>query len=131
MKNITWLSDLKLRLGYGVTGNNGFGNGYSIRQYTSYLTWPLPNGNFSSTYGTAKNINPDLKWEEKHEVNIGFDFALFNHNLWGKLDYYHRKVKDLLYDAPVPQPPYIYPTMMKNIGSLSNKGVEFEIGGMF
>ncbi len=129
MKNITWLSDLKLRLGYGVTGNNGFGNGYSIRQYTSYLTWPLPNGNFSSTYGTAKNINPDLKWEEKHEVNIGFDFALFNHNLWGKLDYYHRKVKDLLYDAPVPQPPYIYPTMMKNIGSLSNKGVEFEIGG--
>jgi len=129
MKDISWISDLKVRLGYGVTGNNGFGNGYSTRQYKSYLSWSLPTGGFVSSYGSAENINPDLKWEEKHEINAGFDFSFFDNRLWGKFDYYVRNVKDLLYDTSVPQPPYIYSTMMKNIGSLQNKGYEFEIGG--
>lgn len=130
MRNIRWINDLKIRAGYGVTGNNGFGNGYSTRQYKSYLTWPLPDGGgFASTYGTAQNINPDLKWEEKNEVNVGFDFAFFGNRLWGKFDYYYRMVNDLLYEVNVPQPPYIYSTMMKNIGSLMNRGFEFEIGG--
>ncbi len=130
MKGVSWLNDLKLRAGYGVTGNNGFGTGYSVRQYTSYLTWPVPGGGgYAATYGSAKNINPDLKWEEKKELNVGFDFAMFQNRLWGKFDWYNRNVDDLLYSTAVPQPPYIYSTMMKNIGSLKNTGFEFEIGG--
>ncbi|MGN0189471.1 MAG: SusC/RagA family TonB-linked outer membrane protein [Candidatus Cryptobacteroides sp.] len=129
LKDVEWLSDLKVRAGYGVTGNNGFDTGYSTRQYKSYATWPAPGYGYLPTYGTAKNINPDLKWEEKGEVNVGLDFAFFGNRLWGKFDWYNRKVKDLLYEVNVPQPPYIYSTMMKNIGTLRNIGYEFEIGG--
>ena len=128
LKDAEWLSDLKLRAGYGVTGNNGFDTGYSTRQYKSYATWPVPGYGYVPTYGTAKNINPDLKWEEKSEVNVGLDFAFFDNRLWGKFDWYLRNVKDLLYEVNVPQPPYIYSTMMKNIGNLKNIGYEFEIG---
>lgn len=129
LKDAEWLSDLKIRAGYGVTGNNGFDTGFSTRQYKSYATWPAPGYGYLPTYGTAKNINPDLKWEEKGEVNVGLDFAFFDNRLWGKFDWYSRKVKDLLYEVNVPQPPYIYSTMMKNIGTLKNIGYEFEIGG--
>jgi len=129
MKSINWLNDLKIRAGYGITGNNGFDSGYTVRQYKSYATWTLPDGTYGPTYGTAKNINPDLKWEEKKELNLGLDYALFGNRLCGKFDWYRRKVDDLLYEVNVPQPPYIYNTMMKNIGTLENNGIEAELGG--
>ena len=130
MRDIRWINDLKVRAGYGVTGNNGFGTGYSTRQYTSYSWWLLPDkGVYAPTFGTAKNINPNLKWEEKAELNLGFDFAMFKNRLWGKFDIYWRDVHDLLYELNVPQPPYIYNKMMTNVGTLQNRGYEFELGG--
>lgn len=128
MRDIRWIDDLKIRLGYGVTGNNGFGNGYTTRMYTANDMWPT-NGIWQPGYGSVRNINPDLKWEEKSELNVGFDFALFDNRLWGKFDLYYRQVNDMLYNVNAPMPPMVHDTVMKNIGSLENRGWEFELGG--
>ena len=128
MRDIRWIDDLKIRLGYGVTGNNGFGNGYTTRMYTADDMWPT-NGIWQPGYGSVRNINPDLKWEEKSELNVGFDFALFDNRLWGKFDLYYRQVNDMLYNVNAPMPPMVHDTVMKNIGSLENRGWEFELGG--
>ena len=123
-----WLDDLKIRAGYGVTGNNGFGNGYTTRMYKANDMWPT-NGVWQPGYGSIRNINPDLKWEEKSELNFGLDFSLFNDRLWGKFDLYFRQVDDMLYLANAPMPPMVHDEVMKNIGSLENRGWEFELGG--
>ena len=128
MRDVSWISDLKVRLGYGVTGNNGFGNGYTTRMYKANDMWPT-NGVWQPGYGSIRNINPDLKWEEKSELNFGLDFSLFNDRLWGKFDLYFRQVDDMLYSVNAPMPPMVHDTVMKNIGSLENKGWEFELGG--
>ncbi len=66
---------------------------------------------------------------KKNEFNVGTDFSLFNGRLWGRFDWYHRKVNDLVYSVLVPLPDYMYDHCYKNIGSLSNTGWELEIGG--
>lgn len=128
MKSLTWLNDLKLRVGYGVTGNNDFGSGYTVRTYKSNDMWPT-NGIWQPAYGSSRNINPDLKWEEKKEWDFGIDFAVLNNRLSGKFDWYHRRVDDMLFEVPAPTPPMVYETIMRNVGSLTNKGWEFELNG--
>ena len=128
MKELTWVNDLKLRVGYGITGNNNFGNGYTTRTYKSSSEWPY-NGGFVTAYGAAQNINPDLKWEEKSEWNIGLDFSFLDNRISGKFDWYHRQVDDMLFKVPAPQPPMIYDTIWDNAGSLTNTGWEFELTG--
>jgi len=129
MKDISFVNDLKLRFAYGVTGNNGFEAEYSKVTYSADQRWPLPGGGaWLNTYGKSKTPNPDLKWEEKAEWNIGLDFSLFDNRLYGKFDTYRRKVNDLLFEVVVPSPPYPDKTMFKNIGNLENKGWEIELG---
>ena len=128
MKSLTWLNDLKLRVGYGVTGNNDFGSGYTVRTYKSNDMWPT-NSIWQPAYGSSRNINPDLKWEEKKEWDFGIDFAVLNNRLSGKFDWYHRRVDDMLFEVPAPTPPMVYETIMRNVGSLTNKGWEFELNG--
>ena len=126
-----WLSDLKLRVAYGVTGNNDFGSGNTVTRLTSYGGYPIPGtGVWAPCYGPVNNGNPDLKWEEKKELNAGLDFSLFNDRLWGKFDWYSRNISDMLYRVDAPQPPYVENTIMRNIGSMVTKGWEFEIGGI-
>ncbi len=129
MKNVRAVNDLKLRAGYGVTGNNDFGADYAATMYGSDAYWLLPDGTWAYTYGKTKNINPDLKWEEQHEWNGGIDYSLFDNRLYGKFDVYRRKVKGMIYSVQVSQPPYTEQTMYENIGNMENKGWEFEIGG--
>jgi len=129
MQDISWINDLKLRLAYGVTGNNNFGADYAATMYGSDQYWLLPDGTWAYSYGKTKNINNDLKWEEKHEWNIGLDFSLFNNRLTGHFDAYRRKVSGLIYNVQVPQPPYTEQKMYQNIGNLENKGWELELGG--
>lgn len=129
MRNICIINDLKLRAGYGVTGNNNFGADYAATMYGSDQYWLLPDGTWAYTYGKTKNINDDLKWEEKHEWDLGLDYSLFNNRLYGKFDIYKRKAEGLIYNVQVSQPPYVETNMYKNIGNLENKGWEFEIGG--
>jgi TonB-linked SusC/RagA family outer membrane protein len=128
MKNVKVVNDLKIRLGYGVTGNNSFGNDYTVRMYQSNQMWPT-NGQWNPAYGAKRNVNYDLQWEEKKEINFGFDYSLFNNRLYGKFDAYKRKADKLLFEVDAPQPPMVHATIMKNIGSLENKGWEFEVGG--
>ena len=86
MKDFTWLSDLKLRFGYGVTGNNDFSASYMANTLSSDAYWMLPTGGWAYTYGPTSNVNPGLGWEEKKEWNVGIDYAFFNNRLYGKFD---------------------------------------------
>ena len=128
MKDIDVINDLKLRVAYGVTGNNGFSAEYSKITYGSDERWPVPNGGWLMSYGKSKSPNPDLKWEEKAEWNVGLDFSLLNNRLYGKFDLYKRKVNDMLYEINVPTPPNPTEKMYKNIGNLQNTGWEIELG---
>ncbi|CAK7016958.1 MAG: TonB-dependent receptor SusC [Parabacteroides sp.] len=129
MKDLDWLSDLKLRFGYGVTGNNDFGADYMANMLSSDQYWMLPNGEWAYSYGKGQNVNRNLGWEEKKEWNVGLDYSFFNNRLYGKFDYYRRKIDNLIYKVKVPQPPFTNGDQWQNIGSMESKGWEFEVGG--
>lgn len=129
MKDATFVNDLKFRVGYGVTGNNGFAAGNSTKMYSSD-TWWMMNGAWNYTYGSSHNVNYDLHWEEKTELNFGLDYSLFNNRLYGKLDVYRRKVNGMIYNISVPVPPAVHDRTVMNAGNLENRGWEFEIGGV-
>ena len=129
MKNVDWVNDLKLRFGYGVTGNNDFNSSYMANVLGSDTWWMLPNGSWANSYGKTQNVNENLGWEEKKEWNIGVDFSFFNNRFYGKFDYYRRKIDNMIYEVKVPQPPYIQGTQWQNIGAMESKGWELELGG--
>lgn len=128
MENLPWVNDLKLRLAYGVTGNQGFNADYAARMYKSDSRWFLPDGTWAYSYGLVQNVNDMLGWEEKHEWNIGLDFSVLDNRLYGKFDWFSRAIDGLIYSVQVPQPPYVEPTMYKNIGEMKNRGWEIELG---
>lgn len=122
-----WLDNMKLRVGYGVTGNQD-----GIGEYRS-LSLIGPGENYFNgtewvpTYGPSQNPNADLKWESTAQFNVGLDMTLLQRfNV--TIEVYSKKTSDLLYTYAVPMPPYLYQTMMANVGDLSNKGVELTIG---
>lgn len=117
------INNLKVRLGYGVTGNQGIGNYLSLVTLGTGGVYPQE-GVFYQTYGAARNPNPDLRWEKKGEWNLGFDFLLFNNKLSGSLDLYNRETVDLLYDYTAQQPPFVKSNIFTNVGSINNKGIE-------
>ena len=129
LKNVDALDDLKFRLGYGVSGNQD--------GLDPYLSLPLygkagqyyDNGKWYSAYEFSQNENPDLRWEQTSMFNVGFDYSFFNGRINGSIDYYNKNTDDLLYTYSVPQPPYLKGTMMANVGSMNNKGVEFMVSG--
>lgn len=129
MKDYTWINDLKLRFGYGVTGNNDFSSSYMANTLGSDQYWMLPDGTWAYSYDKTQNINEALGWEEKKEWNIGVDYSFFNNRLYGKFDYYRRKIDNMIYSVKVPQPPYTQGSQWQNIGAMESKGWEFEIGG--
>ena len=129
MENVKWIDELKLRAGYGVTGNQDFGN-YKSLMLISASTNFFYNGEWVKAYGPASNANPNLAWERKSEVNVGVDFSFLNGRLSGAFDFYYRHTKDLLYDYTVPVPPYDYKTLFTNVGTLSNLGVELSLNAI-
>ena len=129
MNEIGWVNDLKLRFGYGVTGNNDFKSDYMANILSADQYWMLPDGEWAYTYGKGQNVNRNLGWEEKKEWNLGVDYSLLEGRLYGKFDYYRRKIDNLIYSVKVPQPPYTQGTQWQNIGSMESKGWEFEVGG--
>lgn len=128
MSDMTWINDLKLRVGYGVTGNNNFNSSYMANMLGSDAYWMLPSGDWAYSYGKTNNVNPDLGWEETHDWNFGIDYSFFNNRVYGKLDYFVRDIKDMLYSVRVPQPPYTQGHQWQNIGSMESRGWEFEVG---
>ena len=117
------INNLKVRLGYGETGNQGIGNYLSLVTLGTGGVYPQE-GVFYQTYGAARNPNPDLRWEKKGEWNLGFDFLLFSNKLSGSLDLYNRETVDLLYDYTAQQPPFVKSSIFTNVGSVNNKGIE-------
>ena len=129
MENASWIDDLKIRAAYGVTGNSDFSASYASMSYGSDGYFMMPTtGNYAIVYGPNVVLNPSLKWEEQHGWNLGLDFSFFDNRLYGKFDWYNRKVVDMLYSVKVPQPPYALTSQMQNIGNMRNQGWEFEIG---
>ena len=129
MQDVSWINDLKIRLGYGVTGNNNFSNGVTVPTYKSSDPW-IYDGEWIASYGHAVNVNNDLRWEQKSELNVGIDYSFLENRLYGKVDVYRRAVTGMLYNIRVPQPPAIYDTTVMNYGDLENVGWEIEIGGV-
>lgn len=135
MKNQHVFDDLKLRVGYGVSGNSlGFDAFYSRQVYgsTGWFTYVDANGTESQyrVLGATRNSNPDLKWESTAMFNIGLDFGFLNNRLTGTIEYYDKRTSDLIYDYPVSTNRYPYGTMTANVGDISNKGIELTINAI-
>ena len=130
LEDVTWLNDLRLRAGIGITGNQGFDPGVTTRMYKSDTDPYYVNGKWITIYGLAKNVNYDLQWETKTDWNIGIDFDILGHRLSGKFDYFVRHIGNLIYDIDVPQPPAVYATTTMNVGNMMSSGYEFEISGV-
>ncbi len=129
MRNIEVVNNLKLRVGYGITGNQGFPN-YQSMVTLSTGGFYLQNGVWAQTYGVARNPNPDLRWEKKKELNIGVDFSLLNYRLTGSIDVYSRRTEDILEQYSIQQPAFVLADVWANVGTMSNKGIEIAINAI-
>lgn len=123
MSGIEWLDNLKLRAGFGITGNQGI-DPYQSLELLNTGGRIYYQGQWINTYQPASNPNPDLKWEKKTEYNFGLDFGVLSSRLTGSIDYYIRRTSDLLYSYDVPVPPNVYGQTFANVGELQNKGIE-------
>jgi len=134
MKAVPVISDLKLRAGYGVSGNSlGFDAFSSLLIYgtLSGSNKFLNNGNISNAIGPVRNENPDLKWESTATTNIGLDFGLFKDRISGSVDFYIKETSDLIYDRyEVSTTQFFLPTITANVGKIKNTGVEFTLNAV-
>lgn len=124
MKDVKWVNDLKLRAGYGITGNQDGLQPYKSLQLYGAEGIYYSDGSWLSAYKINQNANPDLKWESTAMLNIGLDFTLFNSRLNGTVEWYNKKTSDMLYRYEVPTPPFVYNKMQANVGDMTNKGIE-------
>jgi TonB-dependent starch-binding outer membrane protein SusC len=132
LKDVTWIDELKLNLGWGITGNSDPIGAYNTQ---TLLTNSNPNGYSNGYNGSTgqfpagvfpyQNPNPDLKWEEKIGRNIGLEFSFLKSRVTGSISYFNDKTKNLLYTYNVqPIPPIVYSSILANVGDMSNKGGE-------
>lgn len=129
MEDIRFIDNLKLRVGYGVSGNSlGFDAYTTTLTYgTGVGTYFYNNGKFLTTIGPQQNNNPDLKWERTATINLGLDFGLFNNKLSGSIDVYNKKTTDLIAPYPVSPVQYPFPELTANVGTMINKGLELAL----
>ena len=127
MENLTWIDNLKLRVGYGETSNQ------SINPYSTLGGLAIRNYNFGSTYKAGYYVstlpNPELGWEFSKTWNFGLDFSLFNGRLSGSFEYYIQKTNDILLDVSLPSSSGVG-SYTGNIGKTENKGWEFTLNGI-
>ena len=117
---------LKPRISYGVTGRSDFNAYQSIATYSGYSAY-LIDGQWINGYAPSLNANPDLAWEKSKAFNIGLDFVTLNNRLRGSVEYFDRRSEDLLYNYTAPQPPFIYNTILVNVGTTKNTGLEVSL----
>jgi len=130
LKNASWLSDAKLRLGWGKTGQQeGVGDYVWVATYSK--SQPNPGADYPIFAGVPlyrpDNFTPELKWETTTTYNVGIDFGILNQRLAFSVDGYYRKTTDLLNYAPAPIMTAVRNKCWQNIGSLKNMGIEFAI----
>jgi len=127
----SWLDDLKLRAGYGVTGNQSIPGFQYLNRFAASLSnsaYPIGGGAVTTGVWQSAYANEDIKWEEVKSVNIGLDFALMKGVVDGSLDWFNKNTTDMLYPVPLPaaatgmgSAPFV------NIGDMNNKGVELSL----
>jgi len=127
MQSQNILSYLKLRVGYGVTGNQQGLYPQQSLQLVGESGTTYFNGDLITNFVVSQNANKDLRWETRYQTNVGFDFAFLDGRLNGSLDAYTATTENLLFNYTVPQPPYPYPTIAANVGSLKNEGIELSL----
>ncbi len=131
MSDVTWINDLKLRVGWGQQGNqSGLGDYAWVQRYgMNYYDWTEEDYAFSTpTVGGQSNIgNKDLTWETTTQTNVGIDWSMFNSRLIVTLDGYYKYTRDLLLNVPLPSP---YPNIYRNEGEMSNWGLELAISSV-
>jgi TonB-linked SusC/RagA family outer membrane protein len=132
MKSQSLFDDLKLRLSYGVSGNDQIGS-YSWQGKASYggfqyIYGPVPGsvGPITTAYPSLIE-NPNLKWETNEQYNLGIDFSILKNRIQLASDFYVRNTKDLLLQRPLPSENGVSSTIMDNIGDLTNKGIELDL----
>ena len=135
VRNLDIFSDLKLRVGYGVSGNSLGFDAYSARRTYGVSGWfqfTDANGVTTNkhTLAATNNSNADLKWERTGMFNIGLDFGFFNSRLTGTIEYYDKRTSDLIYYYPVSTNRYPYGTKTANVGDISNRGIELTINAI-
>ena len=127
MENLTWIDNLKLRVGYGETSNQ------SINPYSTLGGLAVRNYNFGSTYKAGYYVNalpnPELGWEYSKTWNFGLDFSLFSGRLYGSFEYYTQKTNDILLDVSLPSTSGVS-SYTGNIGNTENKGWELTLNGI-
>ncbi len=122
----TFISNLKLRAGWGATGNNRTQYNYPSQQlYSTDQNYTFNNG-FQSAIYISQIANRDLKWETTYQTNVGLDYGLFNNRISGEIDLYWKNTKDLLLFAETPAS-IGFTQVQQNIGSVSNKGLEITV----
>ncbi len=125
----SWLDNLRLRVGYGVTGITP-GDNYlaqNIYKFADYGDVLSMDGKWIKTLEVAQNPNPDLKWEVSKEWNFGLDYGILNNRIHGSLDFYVKTTNDLLFWYNVPMPPNLYSSTLVNVGDMRNTGIELMI----
>jgi TonB-dependent starch-binding outer membrane protein SusC len=122
-----FVNDLKVRGSYGITGNQEIGNLNAITTLGASTAGYVVGGTRRTIVLPQQYANPDLRWEQTAQINVGLDFQLLQGRLYGKLDYYRKETTDLLLQFAIPSPSVVN-TQLANVGSVENKGFEFEIG---
>lgn len=131
MKSQNLFSNLKLRMGYGVSGNAlGFGAYSAVATYGGNGSYFQYNGTTYLSLGATKLANPDLKWESTGMFNVGIDYAILGGRINGSLEFYHKKTKDLIWSYPVSAFIYPFNTIQANVGEITNNGIEFSINAI-
>lgn len=127
MKDITEINYLKLRIGYGETGNAGAPPYASLARIgQEFLSYNF-RGKPIVAYGLTNNPNPNLEWEKKAEINLGLDFAILDNAIDGSIDVYRRKTSDLLYLLDAALPSAVNDKVLVNIGDLYSEGIELNL----
>lgn len=129
LKNNKVVSDLKLRIGYGITGQQEGINNYDFLSVYS-ISSQSASYQFGNTYYQMyrpSGYNPAIKWEQTATSNIGLDYGFLNNRISGTIDVYYKKTKDLLNSVPQPAGTNFSAYQLENVGDMNNKGVEFNI----
>lgn len=128
LKNVNWLSELKVRVSYGATGNQPTGNYLYFSTFSAGRN-AIFNQNKISSLQPSRSANPDLQWEAATQADAGIDFGLFKGRLTGSIDYYNRETTNLLYDIPQPVSTG-FGSRIENVGSMRNSGIELALKGI-
>ena len=128
LKDVEAVNEIKWRIGYGRTGNQNAISAYNSLSLMGPSGLTSVNGVPTVTYGYNRNPNPDLRWETKDMFDVGVDASFFDRRLTATVEYYYSQTKDLLYNYVVPVPPFVYPSMLANLGAMENSGLEVSLG---